>query len=229
MRCWWKRPGAVLRAIAAMACLVTAMDSHRVSFGEGAGILGFSKNATPPTAAVVVKVLDGDTVVLKGGFRVRYLGVDAPEMDHERGRHDCYAVEAFERNKAMVLGQVVTLSYEGHPWDDHGRLLAYVMTGDGTCVNAQLIREGLAYVFLGPEGFSRVDEFVKLQREAVLERRGLYGYCPVSEETRYVGNARTFIFHRPNCPYGVQVHARHRLEFSSRWEALERGFRPCRR
>lgn len=229
MRDGHNRPTAVLWAIAGLACLMAVMGSPRILFGEGAGILGFSNKATPPHRSVVVKVLDGDTVVLKEGFKVRYLGVDAPEMDHERGLHDCYAVEAYARNKAMVLKRTVTLSYDGLKWDDHGRLLAYVTTGDGICVNAQLIREGLAYVFRGPNGFSRFEEFVELQREAVLKRRGLYGHCPVQEETRYVGNGRSFIFHRPNCPYGAQVHSRHRLKFTSRWEALEKGFRPCRR
>lgn len=212
-----------------MACAMAMGVLSRVAWAEQSGFLRFSEKAIAPKTGVVVKVLDGDTVVLKEGFTVRYLGVDAPEMDHTSRRHDCYALQAYERNRAMVLGRSVRLSYDRHLRDDYGRLLAYVTTADGLFVNAQLIREGLAYVFRGSEGFSKFDEFVALQRQAVRERRGLHGQCAVREETFYLGNTRSFIFHRPACAYGAKVHLRHRLEFATRWQALEKGFRPCRR
>lgn len=182
-----------------------------------------------PKVATVIAVLDGDTVVLDGGLKVRYLGVDTPEMDHETGRHECYAREAYEQNKAWVLGRRVILAYDGPKRDEHGRLLAYVATPEGMCVNAELIRQGLAYVFRGPEGFSRFGEFIALQREAVLERRGMHGRCPVREEKSYLGNRESFIFHRPTCPYGAKTRSDRRIDFSSRWDALMEGFRPCRR
>lgn len=219
-----EREGRFRRRCGPLAFLIIFM----LFFGL-CGNTGTGSARSEPKASVVVKVLDGDTVVLKEGFTVRYLGVDAPEMDHERGRHDCYALEAYERNRAMVLGRSVKLDYDGPSRDEHGRVLAYVTTADGLFVNAQLIREGLAYVFRGPEGFSKFDAFVALQRQAVRERRGLHGQCPVREETFYVGNGRSFIFHRPACAYGAQMRSRGRLEFATRWEAIERGFRPCRR
>ncbi len=180
-------------------------------------------------SAKVVAVADGDTVVLEDGTKVRYLGVDTPEMDHETGRHECYAREAYERNKAWVMGRRVTLVYDGPKRDEHGRLLAYVMTPEGTCVNAELIRQGLAYVFRGPREFSKFREFLDLQREAVLARRGMYGRCAVREEKDYIGNRQSFVFHRPGCPFGAKTNPAHRIFFPSRWDALTEGYRPCRR
>ncbi len=194
-----------------------------------AGLGKGSRHEDAPRVATVIAVLDGDTVVLDGGAKVRYLGVDTPEMDHETGRHECYAREAYEQNKAWVLGRRVILAYDGPKRDEHGRLLAYVATPEGMGVNAELIRQGLAYVFRGPEGFSRFGEFLALQREAVLERRGMHGRCPVREEKSYLGNRESFIFHRPTCPYGAKTRSDRRIDFSSRWDALMEGFRPCRR
>lgn len=182
-----------------------------------------------PKVATVVTVLDGDTVVLHDGSKVRYLGVDTPEMDHETGRHECYAQEAYERNKAWVLGRRVNLVYDVPKRDEHGRFLAYVLTPEGMCVNAELIRQGLAYVFRGSQEFSRFREFLDLQREAVLARRGMYGRCAVREEKDYIGNRQSFVFHRPACPFGAKTHPARRIVFSSRWEALMEGYRPCRR
>ncbi len=188
-----------------------------------------SEKGAAPRSATVVAVLDGDTVVLDDGSKVRYLGVDTPEMDHETGRHACYAREAYESNKAWVLGRRVTLAYEEPKRDEHGRLLAYVLTPEGMVVNAELVRQGLAYVFRGAQEFSKFPEFLALQREAVLARRGMHGACAVREEKAYVGNRQSFIFHRAACPFGAKTHPAHRVLFSSRWDALMEGFRPCRR
>lgn len=194
-----------------------------------AGLGKGSRHEDARRIATVIAVLDGDTVVLDDGAKVRYLGVDAPEMDHETGRHECYAREAYERNTAWVLGRRVSLAYDDALRDEHGRLLAYVSTPEGMSVNAQLIREGLAYVFHGAEGFSRFREFAALQREAVLARRGMHGRCAVREERTYLGNPASFIFHRPDCPFGTKIRPDRRIVFSSRWDALMEGFRPCRR
>ncbi len=197
-------------------------------FAKGADSSDIFRRSSMPTTGVVVKVLDGDTVILQGGLAVRYLGIDTPEMDHETGRHDCFALEAYQRNRTLVLGRSVRLSYDVVKKDSHGRILAYVTTPDGVCVNAQLLRDGFAYVSRGPKGFSRFEEFLGFQRQAVLERRGLHGNCLVREESSYLGNSRSYIFHKSHCPYGTKTHPQSRISFSSRWEALLKGYRPCR-
>ena len=215
-----RRWGPLLCALLVLAALEAIAHA-----GLGKG----SKDEDAPKVGTVIAVLDGDTVLLENGSKVRYLGVDTPEMDHETGRHECYAREAYERNKAMVLGRRVVLAYEAPIRDEHGRLLAYVSSPEGISVNAELIREGLAYVFRGAEGFSRFPEFLALQRDAVVARRGMYGRCPVREENSYLGNRASFIFHRPTCPFGAKTHPNRRIVFSSRWDALMEGYRPCRR
>lgn len=96
--------------------------------------------------AEVLRASDGDTIVLVGGEKVRYLGIDAPELDskwlgwEEEGKY-----LALEFNKNMAEGKTVTLEFEpkGHHRDFFGRLLAYVWI-EGKMVNLELAKEGLA-------------------------------------------------------------------------------------
>ena len=62
--------------------------------------------------ALVVRVIDGDTVELENGERVRYLGIDTPETVHPEKPMECYGPEASERNKELVEGKVVSLQGE---------------------------------------------------------------------------------------------------------------------
>jgi micrococcal nuclease len=181
-----------------------------------------------PRSGSVKAVFDGDTILLDSGDRVRYLGIDAPEVAHEGTPADCYGDEARETNRRWVLHQQVTLQYDRETRDQYGRLLAYVYLADGTCINAALLRAGLAWVFRFGEGFGKFQEFLGYQREALHQRNGLWGSCPVHEEPDYVGNHRSWIFHRPSCPMGKRIPRRNLDRPHTRRAALESGYRPCR-
>lgn len=186
-------------------------------------------SAAPPTSGTVSTVLDGDTIVLLSGERVRYLGIDAPEIEHNGAPGDCYGDEARQANRDLVLHQRVTLQYEREATDRHGRLLAYVVLQDGRCANSELIRGGMAHVFRSRERFSRFEEFVALQREALSSRRGLWGACAARPARFYVANRSSWVFHRADCRFGRSAGSRNTLRFATRWGALGEGFSPCRR
>jgi micrococcal nuclease len=82
-----------------------------------------------PTA-LVSRVIDGDTVELGDGSRVRYIGMDTPES-----AGDCYAREATARNIALVLNRVVQLEKDVSETGQRGRLLRYVYV-DGVMVTS---------------------------------------------------------------------------------------------
>jgi micrococcal nuclease len=131
--------------------------------------------AGPPcgeTEAKVARVIDGDTIELESGIRVRYLLVDTPEVSR-----DCFAENGKSFNSEMVLGKTVHLSYDERCTDHFGRSLAYVSV-DGQEVNPLLVQRGYACVlFIPPDGASRVGEFDALEREANIARRGLWSAC----------------------------------------------------
>ncbi|NTX09917.1 thermonuclease family protein [Myxococcus sp. CA051A] len=128
-----------------------------------------------PDTGRVVEVIDGDTVLLEGGERIRYLLADTPEST--AGRHDCFGQEALAFNRSLVEGRRVTLVDAEACEDRFGRRLAYV-TVDGHDVSALLVERGFACVLhVPPAGDSRRVEFEALEFQARRARRGLWGAC----------------------------------------------------
>ena len=128
-----------------------------------------------PTSATVERVIDGDTIVLTTGEKIRYLLVDAPETTN--GHDDCYGSNAAQFNTDLVLNKQITLAYDVQCTDMYGRLLAYVSV-DGTEVNTLMVQRGYACVLhIPPDGDSRYDEFKAYQADAKAASRGLWGAC----------------------------------------------------
>ena len=109
--------------------------------------------------AQVAFVLDGDTVELADGRRVRYIGVNTPETGQP------YAAEAQAFNETLVAGQNVWLETDAQESDVYGRLLAYVWTGD-TFLNLELVRQGYANAYTLPPNVRYADGFVQAEQEA---------------------------------------------------------------
>nr|WP_246357634.1 thermonuclease family protein [Pyxidicoccus fallax] len=125
--------------------------------------------------ARVAEAIDGDTLLLDGGERVRYLLADAPESTG--GARDCFGPEAHAFNRDLVEGRQVTLTYGEACTDRFGRLLAYVSV-DGREVNTLLVERGHACVlYIPPAGSERRAEFEALEAEARHARRGVWGAC----------------------------------------------------
>ena len=118
--------------------------------------------------ALVVRVIDGDTIELQDGSHVRYLGIDTPETD------EYYFAEATAKNKELVEGKVVYLQKGKRDCDEYDRLLRYVYI-DGVFVNAELVAQGFAtaYIFDTDEWYSQT--LVRLEQYAKMKNRGLWG------------------------------------------------------
>jgi micrococcal nuclease len=88
-------------------------------------------------------VADGDTIIVQDGRHVRYIGINTPEIDHERHRAAPMGVEARSRNRMLVEGWRLQLVYDQEKKDRYGRTLAYVYRRDGMFVNAELLKAGI--------------------------------------------------------------------------------------
>lgn len=126
------------------------------------------------TSARVKRVIDGDTIELEGGERVRYIGINSPELRDTREKVACFAAKAREVNKILVEGKEVRLKKDVSERDKYGRLLRYVFIGD-TFVNLELVREGVAYIATYPPDVNYQKEFSQAQKEAREAKRGLWG------------------------------------------------------
>jgi len=124
----------------------------------------------------VVKVVDGDTIHVRIGDRVekvRYIGMNAPELHHPTKGVEPFGREAAEANRKLVEGQTVRLELDVQERDKYGRLLAYVYVGD-MMMNAELVAQGYAQVMTIPPNVKYQDLFLKKQREARLLQLGLW-------------------------------------------------------
>lgn len=130
----------------------------------------------PPNNPVVTRVIDGDTVeVSMGGslYRVRYIGMDTPELDDERPRFRSLAQEAAELNRQLVEGEALRLEQDVSNTDRYGRLLRYVYV-DGIFVNAELVRQGLAWAKAYPPDVKYQDILEEAEAEAREEEIGVW-------------------------------------------------------
>jgi len=132
-------------------------------------------------AARVVRVVDGDTVVVRTAGhdeRVRYIGVDTPESVKPGTPVQCFAKAASAENRRLVEGQEVRLVGDAEARDRYGRMLAYVYRKrDGLFVNAELVRRGYARVLTIPPNVAHESEFRRLARRARAAGRGLWSRC----------------------------------------------------
>lgn len=176
----------------------------------------------------MVKVLDGDTVAIEGGQRVRLLGIDAPELEKEGRPAEFLAHQARAELAKLVQGQRVRLEYGQLRYDHYGRLLAYLFLPDGTMVNAALVHRGLARVYVIPPNLRYREVLLAAQREALEARRGIWQQALKQDEPYYLGNKSSFRFHRPGCPLGQQTAPANRVQFQSLKDAYLQGYSPCR-
>lgn len=146
----------------------------------GAALVVFALRGLPAgSEAVVVKqIIDGDTVELADGRRLRYIGIDTPELHRKVGdrwvkKPEPFGQEAFDRNRQWVLGRRVRLEFDVQSRDRYGRLLAYVYVGD-IMVNAELVKEGFAQPLTIPPNVRHAELFRGLAAEARSNRRGLW-------------------------------------------------------
>jgi micrococcal nuclease len=140
-----------------------------------AGLAGLAACGGGTSTAVVSNVVDGDTIDLDDGTRVRYLMVDTPESTN--GATDCFGENARQFNHDLVFGKEVELSFDVEREDRFGRTLAYVTIGSQE-VNTLLVERGYACVlYIPPNGEDRRTEFETLEATAQAEGRGMWGQC----------------------------------------------------
>lgn len=140
-------------------------------------------NQTPilPTSApqqliLVTKVIDGDTIEIEGGEKVRLIGIDTPETVDPRRPVGCFGAEASAQTKALVEGKRVSFEGDITNLDKYGRQLRYVWIGN-LFVNEYLVRQGFAYSYPYPPDVKYQGLFDAAEVEAKAQNRGLWGIC----------------------------------------------------
>jgi len=127
----------------------------------------------------VVRIIDGDALVLNTGQSVRLVGIEAPVLRRRGADPDPYAAEAARILENIAMGREVQLYYPGLTRDRYDRALAHVVTDDAAgpefWVNMELIRRGAARVRLYPDTAARGADFLDAEQIARDQKIGLWG------------------------------------------------------
>lgn len=121
---------------------------------------------------LVTKIIDGDTVIIEGGYSVRLLGIDADEKGYP-----CYK-PAKQRLEELVLNKEVYLESDKEDQDQYKRYLRYLIL-DNENINLGLVKEGLAIARFSPENVKYREEIIAAEKEARENKIG----CKWSGET----------------------------------------------
>ena len=195
----------------------------------------------------VKKAIDGDTIILSDDTHVRYLGINAPEIDHNqevrsqksevgRSEDECYGQEAKKINEDLVLGKKVRLEFETNKFDRYGRTLAWVylepfLNSDET-VNLKMVRQGATFYYWSPIPVNYTPHLIDAQEQARKEKAGLWGKCgKINGECSVKGNLDRNdkrYYHLPGFKYyeATQMNPEHGDRwFCSEEDAQKAGFK----
>lgn len=181
-------------------------------------------------SAVCTQVVDGDTIYLDNGEKVRFVGVNTPE----RGVEGYIASKNFVQK--LCLNKEVGLDIDDSKHNDrYGRTLAVVIV-DGKNVNEMLLKEGLAEIMYMPpsefypynwaDGNTHVADTTSSPSSSDSSSGGS---SSSSDSGSYVGNANTGKFHISSCSSVNKMSEKNKIFFSSRDDAINQGYVPCKR
>jgi len=129
---------------------------------------------------LVDRVVDGDTIELSDGRKVRYIGIDTPETKDPRKEIQCFGEEASAYNRDLVEGKVVAIEADVADKDQYDRLLRYVWLED-EMINKKLVAEGYAYASSYPPNVKYQTQFKLAQQQAREQNLGLWAECMVND------------------------------------------------
>lgn len=135
-----------------------------------------------PTTAVVVKIVDGDTVDVRddvrGRLRIRLLGIDTPEVHRPHYSVGCFGPEATEFAQSTLQGRrvaIITDAGQGQ-FDRYGSTLAYLDKADGWDYSIEAARAGFAHAYIYENHpAERYPQIAAAEQEARSAGRGLWG------------------------------------------------------
>ncbi len=129
-------------------------------------------------------VVDGDTAYMSpdGSWeqeKVRFIGIDTPEMGYEGSPDDCYGPEATAETQRLIEDRWVYLTFDAECEDYYDRTLAYIHLSEAEdgFVNRALVREGFAWEYAVEPNVSFETEFLQDETAAFQASSGLWGAC----------------------------------------------------
>lgn len=183
----------------------------------------------------VTRVVDGDTIVISTGEKVRFILVNTPESVHpDDSKNTEFGILASEFTKERLQDQTIYLEKDVSDIDRYGRLLRYIYLEDGTFFNELLVKEGYAQLSTFPPDLKYLELIQTAETYARENNLGLWAYeedktPPVSKENGlYIGSIKSDKFHELECKHIESILEINRLYFETISDATKKGYIPCK-
>jgi len=190
-------------------------------------ILFYGGYVRAETSVYVRWVDDGDTIVLADGRRIRYIGINAPEIGHADIKPEPLGPEAKNFNKQMVFQTYVQLEFDKEKIDHYGRHLAYIFNPAGIFINEEILRRGYGHYLYRYPNIRYYTILLEAQRSAMKTEKGIWRDWNETEG-RYIGNKGSRRFHLDNCPLAQKISPENRIYFTKRRDAFWQGYSPAK-
>lgn len=170
---------------------------------------------------LVSNVVDGDTLDLEDGRRVRLSGINTPETG------ECYYQEAKDKLEEIVLEKYVYLESDISDVGKYGRLLRYVHF-EGNNVNSFLVMEGYAKVYdKYKDDTRRYDELKSVESIAISRGLGVWSCVDLKAGCLYVGSKNSEKYHTPECRYAKKIKGENLVCYESEEDVVGLEFSGC--
>lgn len=145
-------------------------------FGLGAAVALAQTSPALPQTGTAHSTTDGDTIVLSSGQAVRLVGIMAPKLSLGRPHVTDWplANEAKSFLEQLVAGKNLRLVYGPNPIDRHGRLLAHLYLPDGRWVQGEILRHGMARVYILGDNRNLATELFGIEAQAQKTKTGIW-------------------------------------------------------
>jgi endonuclease YncB( thermonuclease family) len=162
---------------------------------------------------IVTNIVDGDTLDVDNGDRVRLAGIDAPEIG------TCYSSQATGALQQLVLNKEVYLEGDVDEVGKYGRVLSYVFV-DNFHVNLFLVENGYVKVFDKYNSTTSKYEELK-EAEKIAKSKNIGVWSCLQQECLFIGNKETKVYHPVDCHWAKKIKEENKVCISSESDLVE--------
>lgn len=177
----------------------------------------------PDDRFIISKIIDGDTVELMGGDKLRLLSIDTPE------KGSLFHDDAKNFLSNLTIGKTAKIEFARTRRDRYGRLLGYLYI-DSIFINKSILDNGLGYLYLFKDNELNTKEIKQLlsaQQKAIDKKLGIWS-IEKKPEDYYINIEGSLRLHRPGCRSLQRLKEGHYHTIKNRLEGFKQGLSPCR-
>jgi len=169
----------------------------------------------------VTKVIDGDTIEIQAGEKVRLSGINSPESG------ECYYEQAKTKLENLIMDKEIYLERDKTNKGKYGRLLRYIHYKK-TEINSLLVREGYAKVY---DKYSYDTKKYKQLKQnesiAISKKLGVWKCKDPKKNCKYVGSKNSNYYHEINCKWAKRIKEKNLVCFKSKEQTTKKNYKPC--